>query len=394
MAVVQSPSHGSEISAEPDPAEADLLFKEAKQRERRRRVTWLGVAVIVVGSVAAIVVVTSSEPTAPLHHVKVTTPSAPKSPSPLPTGPIVALKIAGPLAVGPSGSLYVADESQHMVLARLADDQFSGVVGDGTAGFAGDGGPATKAELSSVSALCFAPNGDLYLADGTRVRVVKPNGSIHTIAGDGRSGHSVANGTPALSASLGPVVAVTTGPSGQLYFATSTQIFRLSSADTLRTVRAIATLYGGKKVAASEFASIAVDAKGDVFASAAFAGWSIYKIAPDGVATDLGYARRSGGQPAIVQRSPDGAIEADNGPYIERVEGNRLVTTPGVLASTSGANNVSGITKFLFMDYFAYAPDGTLYADNIPTSGFDPYQQVVSVASGQGASLWRGVPGT
>jgi len=357
-------------------------------------VTWLGIAVIVVGSVAAIVVATSSGPTAPPHDVKVTTPSAPKSPSPLPAGPIVALKIAGPLAVGPSGSLYVADESQHVVLARLADGRFSDVVGDGAAGYSGNRGPAMKAELSSVSALSFAPNDDLYLADGTRVRVVEPNGTIHTIAGDGRSGPSVADGTPALSASLGPVVAVTTSPSGQLYFATRTQIFRLSSADTLRTVRAIATLYGGKKVAASEFASIAVDAKGDVFASAAFAGWSLYKIAPDGVATDLGYARRGGGQPAIVQRSPDGAIEADNGPYIEQVEGNRLVTSPGVLASTSGANNVPGITKFLFMDYFAYAPDGTLYADNMPMSGFDPYQQIVSVTSGQGALLWRGASGT
>jgi len=394
MAVVQSPSHTNGISAEPDPADADLLFKEAKQRERRRRLTWLGVAVIVIGAVAAIVVATSSGPTAPPHHVKVTTPSAPKSPSPLPTGSIVALKIAGPLAVGPTGSLYVADESQHVVLVRLANGQFSDVVGDGTAGFSGDRGPATKAELSSVSALSFAPNGGLYLADGTRVRVVEPNGTIQTIAGDGRSGRSVANGTPALSASLGPVVAVTTSPSGQLYLATSTQIFRLSAADTLRTVRAIATLNGGKKVGASEFVSIAVDAKGDIFASAAFAGWSLYRIAPDGVATDLGYARRSGGQPAIVQRSPNGAIDADSGPYLEQVEGNRLVSTPGVLMSTAGANDVPGITKFLFMDYFAYAPDGTLYADNMPTSGFDPYQQIVSVTSGQGASLWRGAPGT
>jgi len=226
------------------------------------------------------------------------------------------------------------------------------------------------------------------------VRVVDTNGTIHTIAGDGRSDRSVANGTPALSASLGPVVAVTFSPTGQLYFATSTQIFRLSSADTLKTVRAIATLYGGKKVAANEITSIAVDAKGIVFASAAFAGWSVYKIAPDGVATDVGYARRSGGQPAIVKRSPDGGIEADDGPYIERVEGNHLVFTSGVLASTSGVSDVPGITKFIFVDYFAYAPDGTLYADNMPTSGFDPYQQIVSVTNGQGESLWRGAPGT
>jgi hypothetical protein len=214
--------------------------------------------------------------------------------------------------------------------------------------------------------MSFAPNGDLYLADGTRVRVVEPNGTIRTIAGDGRSGRSVANGTPALSASLGPVVTVTTSPSGQLYFATSTQIFRLSSADTLKTVRAIATLYGGKKVVANELVSIAVDAKGNVFASAAFAGWSVYKIAPDGVATNLGYARRSGGQPAIVQRSADGVIESDSGPYLEEVEGNRLVSTPGVLSSTSAADDVPGITKFVFMDYFAYAPDGHVGVRSVP----------------------------
>ena len=372
----------------------EALFKEARQRRRRVRLAWLGVAVIVVGAVAAIVVATSSVHKSPPHHANVTIPNGPKSPNPLPTGSIVALKIAGPLAVGPTGSLYVVDESHHEVLVRLSDGEFSDVAGDGTSGFSGNGGPATKAKLSSVSAMSFAPNGDLYLADGTRVRVVESNGTIHTIAGDGRSGPPVASGTPALSASLGPVLAITFSPNGQLYFATSTQIFRLSSADTLKTVRAIATLYGGKKIAASELISIAVDAEGNVFASAAFAGWSVYKIAPDGVATDLGYARRSGGQPAIVQRSPDGAIEADSGPYLEQVEGNRLVSTPGVLVSTSGANDIPGITKFLFMDYFVYAPDGTLYADNMPTSGFDPYQQIVSVTSGQGASLWHGAQGT
>ena len=396
MTLVQSPSPPSAASTTPGPADADLLFREARQRERRRRLVRIGLAVVVVGAATAIVVAAGSVPKTPHHHAKVTIPSAPKSPRPLPTGSIVAPKIAGPLAVGPTGSLYVAAESQHVVLVRLADGQFSDVAGDGTAGFSGDGGPATKAELSSVSAMSFTPNGDLYLADGTRVRVVEPNGTIHTIAGDGRSGGSVSNDAPALSAPLGPVAAVTTSPGGQLYFATSTQIFRLSSAGTLQTVRAIATLYGGKRVAASELVSIAVDAQGHVFASAAFAGWSVYKIAPDGVATDLGYARRSGGEPAILQRNPDGTIEADSGPYLEHVEANRLVRTPGVLTSTSitSVNDVPGITKFIFMDYFAYAPDGTLYADNMPTSGFDPYQQIVSVTSGQGASLWRGAPGT
>jgi hypothetical protein len=396
MAVVHSPPGTRAAPDEPDPTDADLLFREAKQRERRRRLAWLGVVVTVVGGAVAVFAAANTRPRVPPHHARATIPHVTKPPSSIPTGATVALKLAGPLAVSPTGSLYVVDETQHEVLVRLSSGQFSDIAGDGSAGYSGNGGAATKAELSSVSDISFAPNGDLYLADGTRVRVVKSNGTIHTIAGDGRSRPSVANGTPALSAALGRVVTLTFSPSGQLYFATSTQIFRLSSDHTLKTVRANATLYGGKKVALYEVTSIAVDAKGNVFASAAFEGWSVYKIAPDGVATDLGGARRSGGQPAVVQRSPDGVIEADDGPYLEQVEGNRLVRTPGVLTSTSitSVNDIPGVTKFLFMDYFAYAPDGTLYADNMDTGGFDPYQQIVSVTSGQGASLWHGAPGT
>jgi len=60
----------------------------------------------------------------------------------------------------------------------------------------GDGGPAVRAELSSVSDLSFAPDGALYVADGGRVRVIGRNGVIRTIAGDGRQSKAVANGTP------------------------------------------------------------------------------------------------------------------------------------------------------------------------------------------------------
>jgi len=53
MAVVERPSAQSADPGQPD---ADLLFKEAKQRERRRRLVWLGAVFIVVGAVAAICV--------------------------------------------------------------------------------------------------------------------------------------------------------------------------------------------------------------------------------------------------------------------------------------------------------------------------------------------------
>jgi hypothetical protein len=286
----------------------------------------------------------------------------------------VSLKTAGPLAVGPTGALYVSDPTRHQVLVRLSNGQFRVVAGDGKAGFAGDGGPATGAELSYVSAMTIAPNGDLYLADGSRVRTVNQEGVIQSIAGNGLSG-SVPDGTPALSAPLGPVASIAFSPTRELYIATSSQLFQLSSAGQLDSLKAILPPGQVQMAGAlNSFGSIAVDAEGNVYASSGFDGWSVFKISPDGVATYLGYARRSGGNTAIVQRGADDVIEVDDGSNILQVDGDQLVTN--VATST-----VLGINTFTFTDYFALSTGGTLYADNLggPGSAFEPYQQIVSV---------------
>jgi hypothetical protein len=363
---------------------ADLLFKEAKQRERRRRLAWLGVVVVVVGGAVAIVLAIAPSTKPPVHHAKVSTSSAPKT-AILPTGSIVSLRVAGPLAVGPTGALYVADGSRHEVLVRLANGQFRVVAGDGRDGFAGDGGPATRAELSHVSDMAFSPNGDLYIADGSRVRVVDRDGTIRTIAGDGRSGGQVVDDTSALSARLGPVTAIAFSPSGELYLANVSQLFILSRTGELDSVQAILPP-GDVQMPGilDSFGSIAVDSQGNVYASSTFDGWSVFKISPDGVAKYLGYARRSGGNTAIVQRGVNDAIEVDDGPNILHVEGDQLVVN-------LAANTVLGINMFIFTDYFALTPNGSIYADNLGPPAFEPYQQIVSVTDGHGVSLWRGV---
>jgi hypothetical protein len=387
MAVVQkAPSTLSGIPSSPEPTNADLLFKEAKQRERRRRLAWLGGIVVVVGAAVAVVAVTSSQPKPSPHHPKVSSSNRPK-PTNLPTGSIPSLNHAGPLAVDPAGRLYVSDESHHQVLVRLANGQFSAVAGDGQAGFSGDGGPATKASLSDVSDMSFAPNGDLYLADGGRVRVVDSAGTIRTIAGDGLSGGPVANGTPALSAPLGPGISIALSPTGQLYLATPSQLLRLSSANLLDSVPAVVSSGPPEspKGTLNGFGSIAVDGLGDVYASSTFTGWSVYKISPGGTATSLGYARRSGGNTAVVQRGADDVIEVDDGQNILRVEGDQLVTSLAL-------NKIPGINTFVFTNYFALAPDGTVYADDLGPPAFEPYQQIVSVTNGRAVSLWKGAP--
>jgi glucose/arabinose dehydrogenase len=361
--------------------DTEVLFREAKQRRRRRRLLWVGLVVVVVVGAVAATVASGSNPRASIHRPGISAASASKSAG-LPVGPIVALEHAGPLAVGPTGALFVVDEARRDVLVHLSNGQFRVVAGDGKEGFSGSGGPATRAELANVSDMAFGPNGDLYLADGGRVQVVDHRGVIKTIAGDGQSGPPVVNGEPALLAALGPEVTIALSPSGGLYLATQSQLLRLSATNALSVVPAIVTS-GPQPGSLGDFGQIAVDAQGNVYASSLYTGWSVYKISPDGTATELGYARRSGGNVAVVERGVGGAILADDGSNVVRADGDRLV-------STFSFGKVPGISTFQFLNFFAVAPNGTLYADDLGPPAFEPYQQIVSVAHGHAASLWQG----
>jgi uncharacterized repeat protein (TIGR02543 family) len=88
------------------------------------------------------------------------------------------------------------------------------IAGDGIAGYSGDGGLATSAELDDPNAAAFDAHGNMYVADlqGNRVRVVAGGsgtyfgqtmtaGDIYTVAGDGIQGYN-GGGIAATSAEL------------------------------------------------------------------------------------------------------------------------------------------------------------------------------------------------
>jgi serine/threonine-protein kinase len=102
----------------------------------------------------------------------------------------------------------------------LPGGRFQVIAGSGTAGFSGDGGPAASASLNDPGGITVARSGTLYFAGmgNNRIRAVSPSGVIATVAGTGRWGGWVANGTPALRASRGGPSDVTLGPGGVLYF--------------------------------------------------------------------------------------------------------------------------------------------------------------------------------
>src|SRR5437667_4716858 len=84
------------------------------------------------------------------------------------------------------------------------------VAGTGAAGYAGDNGPATQALLNGPFGLALDAAGNLYIADtyNFRVRKLSPEGTITTVAGTGQAGFSGDSGkaTDAQVKFLGSVV--------------------------------------------------------------------------------------------------------------------------------------------------------------------------------------------
>lgn len=321
----------------------------------------------------------------------------------LPNGPFASLRLAGAVAVAPDGALYVVDGGMpafapgaDRVLVRLPDGRFRVVAGSGHRGFSGDGGPAVDAELSNVSDITFAANGTMYIADGHRVRTVSPNGVIRTIAGNGRAIHEttggtlaqlrlIANGTPALSAPLGfgNAIYLALDPrNGQLYISTGAgQILRLTRNGLLDTVHAVVPSGIGKGPFMGG-GPIAVDKQGNIDITGGPRDWSAWQIAPNGIATYLGFARMPGGSNPIVQPGPGGAIYIG----LERVEKDRLILDRALETATTATIN----GQYFPNAYFAFAPNGTLYVDDLPGGeGWESHQQLRAISHGRTILFWQ-----
>src|SRR5439155_19969024 len=88
-------------------------------------------------------------------------------------GPATAAGLDSPaaVAIGPDGSLYVADTGNCRVRRVGLDGIITTVAGSGTCGFAGDGGQSTQAQLSHIVGVAVAADGTLYISDSGNNRV-------------------------------------------------------------------------------------------------------------------------------------------------------------------------------------------------------------------------------
>ena len=110
------------------------------------------------------------------------------------------------VAVAADGGLIVCDGNNSVVCRiDLAAATIHYVAGTGTAGFSGDGGPATKASVNLPYSICLADQGkSLFIADSCNCRIRRVDtatGTITTIAGNGTRGF-FGDGGPAIEACL------------------------------------------------------------------------------------------------------------------------------------------------------------------------------------------------
>jgi hypothetical protein len=181
----------------------------------------------------------------------------------------------GGVAVDGAGNLVIADtyNSRIRVVAARSGTFYGQamtaahiytVAGNGTAGFAGDGGPATSAELNFPERVTVDPTGNLVISDGfnNRVRVVAATigtfygkamtkGDIYTIAGNGTAGFD-GDGGPATSAELNGQEGVSADGAGNVLIA---DLFN----DRIRVVAGSTGMFYGQAMTTGHIYTVAGD---------------------------------------------------------------------------------------------------------------------------------------
>jgi hypothetical protein len=211
-----------------------------------------------------------------------------------------ALGFAYGAALDPAGNLVIADSAKNRVRvvaesagtfygrAMTAGDIYT-VAGSAKAGFAGDGGLATKAELAGPRGVLVDSLGNLVISDtgNQRVRVVAEStgtfygqamtaGDIYTIAGGGTSG--LGDGGPATSAEL-------SGPGHLTFDAAGNLVIADTGDQRVRVVAQSTGTFYGQAMTAGDIYTVAGNGTAG-FAGDGGAATSAELSAPAGVAVD------------------------------------------------------------------------------------------------------------
>ena len=300
-------------------------------------------------------------------------------------------------AVDAAGNIYLADPNNRRVTRISPNGTLTVVAGNGIsvngglgAPSSGDGGPAVLASVPYPNAIVLDSAGNLYIADGGRVRKVS-NGIISTFAGTGNSG-PLGDGGPATSATLESVSGLALDSSGNLY------ILDYGN-DRIRKVAngVITTVAGGGSAApangiaatsASFFfteGGIACDAAGNLYIADSHA-YRVWKISNGILSTVAGTGEFSfpsvlgdGGPATSAQLSPTSvAFDSAGNLYIADSANARIRKVSGGIITTIAGNGQRGFSGDggpalnATLDVplaISIAPSGVVYFADVPGTG-------------------------
>ena len=263
------------------------------------------------------------------------------------------------LTVDAAGNLFIADSSNNRIRRIGTNGIITTVAGTNSAGFAGDGGPAIEAELYNPLGMRMDAEGNLVIADGynNRVRRVGANTLIATVVGNG-SATFCGDGGPATAAGMSEVVDIALDSIGNIFVADwgNGRIRKINTNGVISTFAGNGSFgYAGDNVAATntslyDAVGVAVGAAGDVFV-ADEGNNRIRKIGLNGLITTVAGTNASGfggdGGPAThaLLSGPSGlAVDAVGNLYIADASNQRIrkVNTNGIISTLAG-NGAKGI---------------------------------------------------
>lgn len=145
------------------------------------------------------------------------------------------------IAVDHSGNLYIADQGSKAIRkVTKATGIITSLAGNGVAGFSGDGGPASGAQLSGPLAVALDKESNVYIGDNNRIRKIDvATGIINTIGGTGTGGYT-GDGGHVLAASFFTPSGLSIDDLGNIYFADQGSSVVRKVAATTQTISTIA----------------------------------------------------------------------------------------------------------------------------------------------------------
>jgi sugar lactone lactonase YvrE len=167
----------------------------------------------------------------------------------------------GSIATDGQGNLYLPDGVNGRVRRIDSSGNLTTVAGNGAFWFSGDGGSLSDLRLRAPTAAAFDGAGNLYIADAgnARIRKIGADGTVSTIAGNGSAGPLADDdGGAAIQTSTGTTSAIAADGSGNVYYADGSRIRRVDPAGI------VTTMVSGP---VNQVEGLAVDGQGNLYFS-------------------------------------------------------------------------------------------------------------------------------